>query len=89
MEPCLIHEAFLLHSHGDFFNVIYLLIFKERWGWEEQKEGEKHQHVIASPTFPTGDLAPNPGMCPDWESNQRPFSSQAGTQSTEPHKPGW
>ena len=27
-------------------------------------------------------------MCPDWESNQRPFGSQAGTQSTELHQPG-
>ena len=25
---------------------------------------------------PTGDLAHNPGMCPDWESNHRPFGSQ-------------
>ena len=24
----------------------------------------------------------------DWESSQRPFGSQAGTQSTEPHQPG-
>ena len=37
---------------------------------------------------PTGDLACNQGMCPDWESNLRPFGSQAGTQSTEPHHPG-
>ena len=36
---------------------------------------------------PTGDLAHNPGMCPGWESNWRPFGSQAGTQSTEPHQP--
>ena len=36
----------------------------------------------------TGDLARNPGMCPDWESNLRPFGSQAGAQSTEPHHPG-
>ena len=36
---------------------------------------------------PTGDLAHNPRMCPDWESNQWPFSSQAGTQSTEPYPP--
>ena len=35
-----------------------------------------------------GDLAHNPGMCPDWESNQQPFSSQAGTQSIKPHQPG-
>ena len=32
------------------------------------------------------DLACNPGTCPNWESNQRPFGSQAGTQSTEPHQ---
>ena len=37
---------------------------------------------------PTGDLAHNPGMCPDWESNQWPFGTQAGAQSTEPHQPG-
>ena len=37
---------------------------------------------------PTGDLACNPGMCRDWESSQRPFGFQAGTQSTEPHQPG-
>ena len=34
---------------------------------------------------PTGDLAHNPGMCPDWESNQLPFGSQACAQSTELH----
>ena len=38
-------------------------------------------------TCPVLDLAPNPGMRPDWESNWRPFGSQAGTQSTEPHQP--
>ena len=37
---------------------------------------------------PTGDLAYKPGMCPDWESNWRPFGLQAGAQSTEPHQPG-
>ena len=25
---------------------------------------------------PTGDLAHNPAMCPDWELNQRPLSLQ-------------
>ena len=34
------------------------------------------------------DLAHDPGMFPDWESNQGPFVSQASTQSTEPHQPG-
>ena len=37
---------------------------------------------------PTGGLACNPGLCPDEESNRRPFDSQVGTQSTEPHQPG-
>ena len=37
---------------------------------------------------PAADLAFNPGMCPDWELNQRSFDSQAGMQSTEPHQLG-
>ena len=36
---------------------------------------------------PTGDIASNPGICPDRELNQRPFGSQAGIQSTEPRQP--
>ena len=36
--------------------------------------------MVASRMPPTGDLAHNPGMCPAWESNQRPFDSQAGAQ---------
>ena len=39
--------------------------------------------MVASHTPPTEDLALNPGMCPEWESNQGPFDSQASTQSTE------
>ena len=35
-----------------------------------------------------GNLAHNPDMCPDWESSQQPFDSQASTQSTETHQPG-
>ena len=64
-----------------------LFIFRER-GREEEREGEKHQCVVASHVPPTGDLAHNPGMSPDWESNQRLFGLQASTQSTEPHQPG-
>ena len=41
---------------------------------------EKHQCVVASHMPPTGDLARNPGMCPDWESYWLPFDSQAGAQ---------
>ena len=37
-----------------------------------------------------GDLAHNPGMCPDRERNRnrQPLDSQASVQSTEPHQPG-
>ena len=55
---------------------------------EGEREGEKHQCVVASRAPPTGDLACNPGMCPDWEWNKQPLSSQAGAQSTEPQQPG-
>ena len=53
----------------------------------EEREGEKHC-VVASHVPPTGDLAHNPGMCPDQELNLCPSGSQAGGQSTEPHQPG-
>ena len=64
-----------------------LFIFRER-GREGEREGEKHQCVVASCVPSTGDLASNPGMCPDWESNLRPFGSQASAQPTEPHQLG-
>ena len=44
--------------------------------------------MVASCVSPTGDLACDPGVCPDWELNHHPFGSQAGTESTEPHQPG-
>ena len=69
------------------FKRFYLFIFRER-GREGGREGEKHQCVVASHTPRTGDLAHNPGMCPDWESNQWSSGSQAGIQSTERHQPG-
>ena len=43
-------------------------MFRER-GREGEREGEKHQCVIASWAPPIGDLAHNPGMFRDWESN--------------------
>ena len=62
-----------------------LFIFRQRG-----REGEKHQCVVASYVPPHWGTWPaiHAGMCPDWESNQQPFGSQAGIQSTEPHQPG-
>ena len=67
-----------------------MYVFKRGEGREKERDisvREIHGSV-ASHTPPAGDLACNPGMCPDGESNLRPFSSQASTQFTEPHQPG-
>ena len=50
------------------FKRFNLFIFRDR-GKEGEREGGKHQCVVASHVAPTGDQARNPGMCPDWESN--------------------
>ena len=50
-----------------FFLRFYLSIFRERG--RGGREREKYQCAVASPVPCTGDLAHNPGMCPDWESN--------------------
>ena len=55
---------------------------------EGEREGEKHQWVVASGAPPTGDLAHNPGMCPNWESNWWPFGRTRSAQSTDLHQPG-
>ena len=69
-----------------FLSVLKILfISRER---KREREAEKHQCVVASHTPPPGDLALNPGMCPEWELKRQPFGWEAGTQSTEPHQPG-
>ena len=45
-----------------FFHTDFIYLFLER-GREGQREGEKHQCVIASHRTLIGDLAHNPGMC--------------------------
>ena len=52
----------------DLFSLRFLCIFRERRK-KGEREGEKHQCVVASYVPPTGDLAYNLGMCPDWELN--------------------
>ena len=64
-------------NHFFCFYRFYLFIFRER-GREGEREGEKHQCVVASHLPPTEDQAHNPGMCPDWEWNQQPFGYQVG-----------
>ena len=55
-----------LHYMYDIFFKDFIY-FRERGRVGER--GEKHQGVVAPHTPPTGDLALNSGMCPDWESN--------------------
>ena len=94
---CAFHSLFFLLLPCLDVAILFLNIFKKIlfiYFWESgrekerEREREKHQCLVASQMSPTGDLACNPGTCPDWEWNQRPFGSQAGTQSTEPHQPG-
>ena len=66
---------------------IDLFIFRQK-GREEERKGEKHHCVVASWGPPTGDLACNPGMYHDWESNWQLFGLHCGAQSTDPHQPG-
>ena len=52
--------------------------------------GEKHQ-TVASHTPPSGDLAHNPGVCPDWETEPGTFppfwfAGQRPTHSATPVK---
>ena len=68
-----------------FKDFVYLFLKRGR---EREREEEKHQCVVAPCVPPFGDLACNSGIGPDWESNWRPFGSQTGAQSTEPHQPG-
>ena len=72
-----------------FFKIFKTYFWREGKG-RRKRGGETSMCgcLIASHVPLTGDLARNPGMCPDWELNQRPFGSQASTQSTELYQPG-
>ena len=70
-----------------FFNFGYFVLERGE-GRENERERNINQCVALSCITPTGDLAHNPGICPGWEWNWRPFGSQASAQSTEPHQPG-
>ena len=62
------------HKNHTFFVFFFKTLFLER-GEGREKVRERNidvqeiQQSVASCTPQTGDLAHNPGMCPDWESN--------------------
>ena len=63
-----LNNAFLYFLSLRFFFKI-LRIYFYRGGREGEREGEKHQCVVASHLAPSGDLDCNPGLRPDWELN--------------------
>ena len=63
MQTCQLTSRHCLWDVGGIF-----YLFLER-GREGEREGEKHPCVVASCAPPTGHLAHNPGMGPDWELN--------------------
>ena len=66
-----------------FKDFIYLFLERVREG---DREGEKHQCVVASHAPPTGNWPTTHACTLGWEWNWRPFGLQAGAQSTEPHQ---
>ena len=83
-------QMFILVFFNKIFKRFYLFTFRGG-GREEEREGningQEVHWLVASRSPPTGDLAHNPGLCPDWELNWQPLGSQVSAQSTEPHQP--
>ena len=50
-----------------FFFKFYLFIYFIFRGEGKEKERKRNINMWLSLVPPTGDLARNPGMCPDWE----------------------
>ena len=75
--PSWIRKGFLeeVFSELHFFKIILFIYFLER-GREGEREGEKHQCVVASHMLPTLETWPTTQACAlDWKSNQQPFDS--------------
>ena len=66
-EVCTCLLNVILFFTSFFKRFFYILLDR---GERKEKERERNINVWLYLMFPTGDLAHNPGMCPDWESNQ-------------------
>ena len=75
IEVYLILLYFALLYFTDTVGFLFKIYLFRKRGREGEREGKKHQCVVASHVDPIGDLALTPGICPDWESNWRPFGS--------------
>ena len=87
-------EKIISNNKATVLYIYFILFYFLERGERKEKERERNISVrekhesVASHTPPAGDMAHNPGMCPDWESNPQPSDLQASTQCTEPHQPG-
>ena len=57
-----------------FFKILFICREREK----RKKEKERISIFSCLSRAPNWGPGPNPGMCPDWESNPWPFGSQAG-----------
>ena len=73
--PCFVlFYIFKIQGRNIYIFKDFIYLFSERGeGRERETKSEEHQCVVASCAPSTGDLACNPGMCPDWESNWYPL----------------
>ena len=69
-----------------FLKILFIYFLREGKGG--RKRGRDTSVCGCLSHAPYWDLACNPGMYPDWESNQWPFGSQTSAQSTELHQSG-
>ena len=64
-----------------FKNILFIYFFREK-----EIEWERKRNINVWEKHSLGDPAHNPGMCPDWESNRWPLSSQ-GSLNPLSHTP--
>ena len=75
-----------LHSFLFIYLFIYFLFILREREKEEEREGNLYvqeicQSVASCTPPPSGDLACNPGTCPDWEWNPQPFGARSNQLS--------
>ena len=70
------------------FKKSFTYLFLERGEGKERGRETSMCGCLSRVPYRGHDLAHNPGVCPDWELNWRPFGLQAGAQSAESHQPG-
>ena len=72
-SPLLFPQGLLWAETTSFFGLAVTsccsLFLEGGEGKEKEREGENCNIWLPLPPPPTGDLAHNPGTCPDWESN--------------------